>query len=226
MSLKDQLREEVRAESQKLKDMSFQDKIWYIWEYYKIHIGGVVLAFLLISVVVTSVRNISIHPGLYCVVLNNLSSQDMDTSILEQDFHDHMGFGEKQPVYVESMYITYGDNATELSYASMAKISALVASKDLDIIISDQESADHYAALDGLADLEKLLPADILSAVEDRLFFSLDGQGRPTASSLDLKGTALAGSMRLSEDASYLSVISNSDETETVFALIRYIFGL
>ena len=226
MSLKDQLREEVRAESQKLKDMSFQDKLWYIWEYYKIHIGGVVLAFLLISVVVTSVRNISIHPGLYCVVLNNLSSQDMDTSILEQDFHDHMGFGEKQPVYVESMYITYGDNATELSYASMAKISALVASKDLDIIISDQESADHYAALDGLADLEKLLPADILSAVEDRLFFSLDGQGRSTASSLDLKGTALAGSMRLSEDASYLSVISNSDETETVFALIRYIFGL
>ena len=67
MSLKDQLREEVRAESQKLKDMSFQDKLWYIWEYYKIHIGGVVLAFLLISVVVTSVRNISIHPGLCCV---------------------------------------------------------------------------------------------------------------------------------------------------------------
>ena len=32
--------------------------------------------------------------------------------------------------------------------------------------------------------------------------------------------------MRLSEDASYLSVISNCDETETVFALIRYIFGL
>ena len=187
MSLKDQLREEVRAESQKLKDMSFQDKLWYIWEYYKIHIGGVVLAFLLISVVVTSVRNISIHPGLYCVVLNNLSSQDMDTSILEQDFHEHMGFSQKQPVYVESMYITYGDNATELSYASMAKISALVASKDLDIIISDQESADHYAALDGLADLEKRLPADILSAVEDRLFFSLDGQGRPIASSLDQK---------------------------------------
>lgn len=226
MSLKDQLKEEARVESRKLKEMSFQDKLWYIWEYYKFHIAGVFLAILLVSVVVTSVRNASIHPGLYCMVINNRSDQELDTSVLEEDFHELMGFDKKHPVYVESMYITYGDNATELSYASMAKISALVASKDLDIILSDQENTDHYASLDGLADLEKILPADILSAVGDRLFFSADGQGQPIASALDIKGTDFADAMHLSEDASYLSIIGNSQQTETAFALIRYIFGL
>lgn len=226
MSLKDQLKEEARIERQKMRKMSFQDKLWYIWEYYKFHIAGVFLAILAVCVVVTSVRNMSIHPGLYCIVINNRSAQEMDTSILEEDFHEHMDFGKKQPVYVESMYISYGNDASELSYASMAKVSALVATRDLDIIISDQENADHYASLDGLADLQQLLPPDILSAVKDRLLYAYNGEGQSMASSLDIKGTAFADAMGLSEDACRLSVISNSGETETVFALIRYIFGL
>ena len=63
-SLKDQLKEEVSTESQKMKEMSLEDKLWYIWEYYKFHIGAVLVLILLISVVITSVRNASIDPGL------------------------------------------------------------------------------------------------------------------------------------------------------------------
>ena len=44
-TLKDSFREEKR----KLKDMNFRDKLWYIWEYYKIPIIGVIVAVALIS---------------------------------------------------------------------------------------------------------------------------------------------------------------------------------
>ena len=37
MSLKETLKNEAREEQAKLKKMSFRDKLWYIWEYYKIH---------------------------------------------------------------------------------------------------------------------------------------------------------------------------------------------
>ena len=33
MSLKEELKEEAENEKRKLKEMSRQDKLWYIWEY-------------------------------------------------------------------------------------------------------------------------------------------------------------------------------------------------
>ena len=179
---------------------------------------------MLISVIITSVYNSTIHPALHCIIIN--SQSELDTSVLEEDFHALMGFGKKQPVYAETMFIAYGDAATEYSYASMAKISALVASKDLDVLMADQESMEHYASMDGLADLSQLLPADVLSAVESRLGSFPDSSGQSLAVSLDISGTDFARAMRLSESASGLSIISNSTHTEAAIALIRYIFGL
>lgn len=224
--LKEHLKEEVRRERQKLKEMSLSDKIWYIWEYYKFHIIGVFLVILVISIVATSVHNASIDPGIYCVVINNRSSQELDTSVLEQDFYEHMGFGEKQPVYAESMFITYGDQATEYSYAAMAKLSALIASKDLDIIIGDRENIDHYTSMDGLADLEQFLPQDVLAAAEDRLIYAADSSGQSVATSIDISGTWLAERMHLSQESSSLSIVSNLRHTDNAIALIRYIFDL
>ncbi len=224
MSLKEQLKNEIRAERQKLKEMSLQDKLWYIWEYYKFHIGGIIAAAIIISVIITSVYNSTIHPALHCIIIN--SQSELDTSVLEEDFHALMGFEKKQPVYAETMFIAYGDAATEYSYASMAKISALVASKDLDVLIADRESLEHYGSMDGLADLSQLLPADVLSAAESRLVFFPDSSGQSLAVSLDISETDFARVMNLSEGASYLSIISNSTHTETAIALIRYIFGL
>lgn len=226
MSLKEHLKEEIHTELQKMKVMSFQDKLWYIWEYYKFHIAGVLIAVLLIGVTATSIYNTTIHPGLYCIVVNSRSSQSLNPVPLEQDFHDLMGFTKKQPVYVESMFISYGDDATEYSYASMAKISALVATKDLDILMGDQETIEHYTSLSGLSDLAQLLPADILSATENRLIYAPDSNGQSAAIALDISGTELAESMYLSPEASNLSIFSNSTHTDHAIALIRYIFGL
>ena len=37
-------KERLHEEAAKLKEMSFRDKFWYIWEYYKFPIIGVVIA--------------------------------------------------------------------------------------------------------------------------------------------------------------------------------------
>ena len=226
MSLKEHLKEEARVERQKMKEMSFQDKLWYIWEYYKFHIGGLIIAVMLIWVVATSIYNTTIHPALYCMVINNRSDQELDTTVLEEDFHKSLNLGKKEPIYVESAFISYGNNATEFSYASMAKISALVASRDLDIFITDRETLDHYSSLDGLADLRQVLPPDMLSAVEGRLIYADDSTGQSVAASIDISGTDFADRMHLSFDASGLCIVSNSTHTDHILALIRYIFGL
>ena len=37
------LKEEAKREKKKLSQMSWSDRIWYIWEYYKFHILAVLL---------------------------------------------------------------------------------------------------------------------------------------------------------------------------------------
>ena len=37
-------KERLHEEAAKLKEMSFKDKFWYIWEYYKFHILALILA--------------------------------------------------------------------------------------------------------------------------------------------------------------------------------------
>ena len=53
MSLKEELKEEAGNEKRKLKEMSRQDKLWYIWEYYKFHIAAVIGVIFLIYIIGT-----------------------------------------------------------------------------------------------------------------------------------------------------------------------------
>ena len=38
------LKQEAKSEKEKLKYMSWKDRIWYVWEYYKFHMLLVLIA--------------------------------------------------------------------------------------------------------------------------------------------------------------------------------------
>lgn len=223
MSLKEQLKAEAKQEKQKLSAMSTQDKLWYIWEYYKLHIGGLLIAILLLYVIGTTVYRSTFHTELYCMVLNQ-RSQDLNTAPLESDFHDYMNFTNKQTIFVESQYITYGDNVNELTYAAMSKVSALMAAKELDMIIADPENIDYYTAMDGLVHLEESLPEDLLSRLKDRLYYAPESSGQSVAVAVDIAGTQFAEDMNLTPESSFLCLIVNSSNIDNGVALLQYIF--
>ena len=217
--------EEPKSEREKLRSMTGKDRLWYIWAYYKFHILGVFIAIGIIWSIGAAMYQKSFDTALYCVYLNNRSETELDTAPLEQGFAKYLGLGEKELITTESTYISYGEDATEFSYASMAKITALVASKELDIIIGDQENMEHYASMDGLSDLEAELPEDTLALVRDRLIYASGADGSQYACGISLDGTWFAKESHLAQDPPILSIISNSTHKETVVALLHYIFA-
>lgn len=225
MSAKEQLKQNAAVEKEKLKQMSRKDKIWYIWEYYKIHMLGVLILIAVIYTIGSGIYRSTFDTELYCLYLNNRSGEELNTDILTVDFHEYMGFTEKQLITTESSFISYGEDTTELSYASMAKVSALVASKELDIMIGDTENFEHYATLGGSTDLEAELPADVLELVKDSLCYAVDDTGATHAYGIELNGTTFADDSNLSMDSIILSLVSNSNRKENSIALIRYIFA-
>lgn len=226
MSLKEEIKQEAKIERQKFQKMSRQDKIWYIWEYYKFHIAAVLGIIGVICIIATSIYNNTFSTVLYAIVVNNRTNQEtVDFEPLTTGFHEYMGYGKKDEIFAESMFISY-DDMSEFSYASMAKVSALIASKELDVMISDKEYLDHYIEMDGLMHLEDVLPADLSEQLKDRFYYGTDESGQTYVAGIDISGTDFAASTGIVLEPALYSVVSNTLRTDTAIALLRYIFGL
>lgn len=213
------------SERDKLRAMTGRDRVWYIWEYYKLPIFGVILGIFILYVVGTSFYRNSFDNAFHCVIVNNRSERELNALPLEQGFSKYLGLGAKETVTWESLFLSFGDDATELSYASMAKISALAASGDLDAMIGDRDTFEHYASLSACFDLEELAPAELIPVLTDRLLFAAgeDGISRPYG--IDLSDTWFAKECGLAQTPPCLFFIGSSAHTEADIALLRYIFA-
>ena len=203
-------KEKAFIEKEKLKQMSARDKIWYIWEYYKFHLAALAVVICLIS-----------------VIGNALYRQSFTSSMdpLEADLRQVLDCGKKDIIEINTgLMATYGDNVTEFGYATMAKISALVASKGLDVVIADRDSIDHYAGVDAFADLSGLLPADLYDALAGEVYSAAGSEGQMIPTAVSLEGTRFYEITGIVMDPPYLAVIDGSPRKEAAVQMIRYLF--
>ena len=93
----------------------------------------------------------------------------------ENSLKEALGFGKKDLIEINSgLFINAdGSQSSEYSYASMAKIAALAAGGDLDIIIADAKTLEHYESQGAFLDLKEFLPQDLLERAEKEDHFLL-----------------------------------------------------
>lgn len=225
MSLKESLKNEAREEREKLQNMPFKDKVWYIWEYYKFWIIGIICTVGIVISVGTTMYSNRFDTALYCVVINNRTTEAGNQDQVLEEIKEYLNLSDvREIVYDSSMFISYGDNTNELGYATMAKISALVASRDLDIMIGDKDSIDNYAKLGGMTNLEEILPADLYEKLKDRIYYTVNEEGVSQPCAVSLEDTKFASDMNLVMEPPLISLFSNSEHTENCIALLHYIF--
>lgn len=216
-----------KSEKEKLQEMSFRDKMWYIANYYKMHIIGVLLGILVISQVAHIMYLNTFEDALYCVYLNSVSIDPLNTAPLEEDFASTLNLTSKQSITSESLYASYGDSSGEMDYATITKIVALIAAKELDVIIADEDNIKYHANMSACIDFETLLPADLLAVVKDRLYYAVDAEtGESHAFGIDISGTKFAEDSNLGQTPPYLYIINNSQRIDTAVDLIAYIFDV
>lgn len=213
------------TELEKLKAMTWPDRIWYIWEYYKIHMLGVLIAAFILSAIGTSLYEKSFETALYCLIFNSRSETEVDFAPLQEGFAQYLGLTKKQRINMESLYVSFGEDTSELAFANMAKVSALVQAKELDIMLADEETIRYFAAMSGYADLEESLSPELLELVRDRLYYAPGEDGTERAYAIDLSGTAFAEDSHLAQTPPLLGILSSSVRKENTDALLRYIFS-
>ena len=64
------IREEAENERQKLKNMSWKDRAWYVWEYYKFHLLAVILVIGVLSTIGTMIYRQTFNTRLSVAIIN------------------------------------------------------------------------------------------------------------------------------------------------------------
>lgn len=220
------IREEAQKERLKLSNMSWKDRAWYVWEYYKFHLFAIILAIAALSTIGTMIYRQTFTTRLSIAIINDRSGGAGSTHILEADLKEALGCGKSDLIEInEGLLVDFDQESTsQYGYAALAKISALVASQSLDVFIADQSVIDHYETISAYENLKEFLPPQLYERVRDHIYTAIDGEGNPQPVALSLADTSFPHKTGVLMEPPYLAVVQGSPRKEAALLMIQYLF--
>lgn len=204
------------------RQMTWKEKIVYIYEEYRFHIlAAVVVAALLISMGTTILNKKT--EVLWGMVINQ-SIAESDTFLA--DLEAELELDKKQCVsLINEIYLVPEDlaNPSSLSYATATQIICAAAVSELDFAITDVDGLI-YLNNNGLCtDVEKILPEDLME-IYGQYLFTPEELDFPIA--IDLKAMGISEALGLKGVESYLALPNMSGNEAYLFTFLRYIASL
>ncbi len=166
------LREEIREQQKKLKDMTPKERASYYAYYYKWHL---LIAIAVIFFIVYVVSNVLSHKDVafYCILLN-VDHPMVETTDFASDFEGYAGIDQKhyKTVFDTTISTSGKDNPllVEDAYSSTMRLTALFMGASVDVFCCDEATLEEYA-------LEESTLMDIRDYLDSDLFESLDSRG-------------------------------------------------
>ena len=167
------VRDEIREQQKKLKGQGFKAPLGYFWECYKIHTLVAVFVIIFISVLIRDISGRKPY-ALYAMMIN-IRGIDIQEYI-QNDFYNYAGIdSSKEAVLVDTSASFSLANLDNSSVATSEKIMAVMAAKDLDVIVADRNTFGHYSALDTYMDLREVFDKKTLDALSEKnMIFYVD----------------------------------------------------
>ena len=144
-----------RTEKEKLDSLTPRQRMIYLWDYYKLPIGAVVLAAALL-IYTLSYRSGRGKIDMYAVLVN---ADEGDSSIFTQALEER-NLGGTVSVDV-SLFYTNAAELTEEDISTIEVLFALFSIGDMDLFAANPEVFVRYTAQDGFENLKLLLPQEL-----------------------------------------------------------------
>ena len=145
-----------RTELEKLREMSFKDKLEYIWEYYKYFIIGFVIAAAIIgSLLYSIVLNPNPEPALF-ISWNAGFVTDEQVDDLKEYLEIHLVDERENEEVVISMFF-FDENLPETIMMGHQRMAAMIAAGVIDIFVLEEDLMELYAHNGFLLPLESIL---------------------------------------------------------------------
>lgn len=219
------IREIIREELQKLKGMTWGQRIGYIWDYYKPLMVAILAVILVISIGVSIYRNMQIN-HLLNVYFVNCNSAEVDAQEITDDFAAYLGgIGAKDEILIDTSTVLDAEDTSQYSMASQMKFTAVVAAGDVDVAIFDAEQYEKYRDGYGLEDLSKVLSEEQLSKWQDSIVYGKDEEtGKEIPVALKVQDAPLITKYNAyNGEEAYAAVLVNSEHTDMSAEFLDYL---
>ncbi|MGB4406745.1 MAG: hypothetical protein WBI82_07800 [Sphaerochaeta sp.] len=209
-----------KAEKEKLHHMSFMKKIEYLGTYYR-WIAVLLVAILLLTIYLGDIAYRSTKTFVLQGFIANDDEQLFNEKALTAEFSSYLDLGPKEiVVFDDSLYVQLG-KADHYIEASMAKIYAYMAAKELDFLIAPEFVVDHYLSALAMRDFTQLYVEgnkDPISQLESHLHTSISSEGIEGSFKLDLGFSRYKGDIPL-----YMIIPKESPHPEMVKEFLKFI---
>lgn len=161
--------DEIKAQHKKLAGKTPKEKLLYFWEYYRVPtlVTILVIAFAgnLIYTIATARDSV-----LSALFINGYS--EIDTEAFMAGFDEYAQIDTKEYTTSLEMNFTIQEEAADqYTMANVQKLMALVAAKELDVIMADSKTFANYADPGYFCNLNEVLPRELIDKYQDRFFY-------------------------------------------------------
>jgi hypothetical protein len=206
----------LKVEWAKLRKMSFAEKRWYLWEYYKIHFFAFVIAVFLAGSFINS-RFINPRPKTYLyIACIGIDTNYLQIREMEKAFAVIVEEPERYEVYVTDYTLTgerQYDNALQTRFVSMIQLG------EIDAIITSRHELEALISAETL--IIRKIDSGIFARYQDR-FTESDG----SVWAISLEGSSFFENLGIRTDDVYLCIVVNTKRLHgTVNALEVLVYG-
>lgn len=160
--------DEIKEQRAKFSELNFNQKVEYIWDYYKwffiIGIAVIIFGSVFIRDYMDNLKPTYIEVE----ILNSYFVVDA-TNTVKSDFIDQFGINEDEyKVYIDTG-ITLSEEAFDtVMLANQQKIISMYSAQELDVVIGPVDVMEGSANCDCYADLSQVLPSELIDELIDR----------------------------------------------------------
>jgi len=213
------LREKLRAEKEKLREMTFKKKLEYIWDYYKYPIIGFCVGLILLGSFINT-RYINPPPGsaLFIAWSAGFATDEqidkLKTVLDEQIVAENIN----KEVFI-SMFFD-----SEFNPAGVQRLMAMLAAGEIDLFIVDPPLLEEYAAQTFIRPLDNMLAEiktrnpTIYTLMEENIVYALfksdDGSITEQAMGINIGGSPLLTKLEFYEQELIISISINIGNLE------------
>ena len=210
------IHDEIKEQRKKLKDLSFSDKIKYIWSYYWIPIVGVILA------VIFAVCFVAVLDG-------KMTGYENDTDILTTGLTDYLGIdGKKEQVDFSYTFSLKEVAMDEEAFVSANKLYTYASTGSLDGYLSEREYIDYFCTDKDIffCDLRDIFSDEELEQLDDYIVYFTNTAGETYPIAVDISEAPVIKDSDLNMKDPCYGVVSSSKYKTNAADFIRYVFNM
>lgn len=234
MSNQKSLKEEIKENKAKFKELSFFGKVSFIADYYKLPIFAFLLAIIVILAIIKTVQDNNYDTALNVVIVNNpvpgwVEEDDSLEHAISEGVVPYLGVDNvSNRVLINDYYLVNDIRDVEGSALNAQKLTLMFASSEIDIFICDKKAIRYFASDKDpfFYDLSTILEKELFACIKDSLIMYTYKDNSQIPFALDVTGTKFATSAGFVSDEVYIAIPNNTERLETAIQFLQYVLSV